>query len=304
MPVREWDGASYDRISGPMEALGRAVLDRLQLAGDEIVLDAGCGSGRVTEALIERLPRGHVVAFDASPSMVRVARERLGDRALVCEGDLLDLDPAALDVPWRNIPSLHTAGVDGSGLAGSGVDAAGVEGSALAAAGVEVRALAAAGLDSERGFDAIFSTATFHWIGDHDRLFARLRAVLRPGGQLVAQCGGEGNIDVLRATAHTILEREPYAEHFRGWAPPWNYAAPDVTRERLLRTGFAKATCWLTPAPQQPEHPREFLSTIVLGPHVQRLPPDLRQPFMDSVLAELPTPVVVDYVRLNIDATA
>jgi hypothetical protein len=77
-----------------------------------------------------------------------------------------------------------------------------------------------------------------------------------------------------------------------------------VTRERLLGAGFTRAECWLTPAPQQPEHPREFLETIVLQPHVQALPPDLRGRFMDEVLEELGAPVVVDYVRLNIDATA
>jgi hypothetical protein len=120
----------------------------------------------------------------------------------------------------------------------------------------------------------------------------------------VAQCGGEGNIDVLRGVAHAILEREPYAEHFRGRQPPWNYAGPEVTRERLLGAGFSSAECWLTDAPQQPEHPREFLSSIVLGPHYQRLPEDLRDRFMDTVLAELGEPVVVDYVRLNIDAVA
>ncbi len=323
MPVREWDGASYDRISGPMEALGRAVLDRLKLAGDETVLDAGCGSGRVTEALIERLPRGRVVAFDASPSMVAAARERLGDRAVVCEGDLLDLDLNALHVPALGEPGLGSglggpglerSGLGGPrldslrsdrpGLGGPGLDSLRSDRSGLGGPGLERSGLGGPGLDSDRGFDAIFSTATFHWIADHDRLFARLRAALRPGGQLVAQCGGEGNIDVLRSTAHEIVEREPYAEHFRGWSPPWSYADPDVTRERLLRAGFTEAACWLTPAPQQPEHPREFLSTIVLGPHVQRLPPDLREPFMDTVLAELPAPVVVDYVRLNIDATA
>jgi cyclopropane fatty-acyl-phospholipid synthase-like methyltransferase len=43
--VRTWDGKTYDRISGPMQALGEAVLDRLELRGDETVLDAGCGSG-------------------------------------------------------------------------------------------------------------------------------------------------------------------------------------------------------------------------------------------------------------------
>ena len=109
---------------------------------------------------------------------------------------------------------------------------------------------------------------------------------------------------MLRGVAHEILEREPYAEHFRGWQPPWNYAGPDVTRERLLGAGFRTAECWLQPAPQQPEHPREFLSSIVLGPHYQQLPEDLREPFMDTVLAELGEPVVVDYIRLNIDAVA
>ena len=79
-------------------------------------------------------------------------------------------------------------------------------------------------------------------------------------------------------------------------------AAP--TRERLLAAGFTTAECWLTPAPREPEHPRDFLSTIVLGPHVQQLPLQLREQFMDDVLAELGEPVVVDYVRLNIDAVA
>jgi trans-aconitate methyltransferase len=64
MPAREWNGPSYDRISGPMEALGRAVLERLRLNGDETVLDAGCGSGRVTEVLIERLPRGRAIGVE------------------------------------------------------------------------------------------------------------------------------------------------------------------------------------------------------------------------------------------------
>jgi trans-aconitate 2-methyltransferase len=246
--VRAWDGQSYDRISGPMEALGREVLARLRLQGDETVLDAGCGSGRITQALIERLPRGRVIAVDASQSMVDAARERLPD-ADVRVADLLEL---RLDEP----------------------------------------------------VDAILSTATFHWIGDHELLFARLHAALRPGGQLVAQCGGEGNIDELRGVANEVRAAEPYAQHFGEWRPPWNYAAPQQTTARLLGAGFAEADSWLQPAPKQPEHPREFLSTIVLGPHVQQLPPQLRDRYIDDVLAALGEPVVVDYVRLNIDASA
>jgi trans-aconitate 2-methyltransferase len=267
MSVREWDGACYDRISGPMEALGRAVLDRMELRGDETVLDAGCGSGRVTEALLARLPRGRVIAVDVSPSMVRVARERFGQSREIVE-------PAAGDVA----------------AAGGGR--------------VEVREGDLLELELDQPVDAVLSTATFHWIAGHDLLFARLHAALRPGGQLVAQCGGKGNIDILRGVANGVLARDPYAEHFVGWRAPWNYAGPERTRERLLDAGFASAECWLTPAPRQPEHPREFLATIVLGPHVQRLPEGLRDPFLDAVLAALGEPVTVDYVRLNIDAVA
>jgi trans-aconitate 2-methyltransferase len=101
-----------------------------------------------------------------------------------------------------------------------------------------------------------------------------------------------------------VLAHEPYAEHFADWQAPWNYAGAAITRERLLAAGFDAAECWLQPAPRQPEDPRAFLSTIVLGPHVQQLPEELREPFMDDVLALLGEPVTVDYVRLNIDAVA
>lgn len=247
--VREWDGKTYDRISGPMQALGQAVLDRLELRGEETVLDAGCGSGRLTEQLIERLPRGRVIAVDVSASMVTAARKRLGQKADVRQADLLTLE-------------------------------------------------------LQRPVDAVFSTATFHWIADHDALFKRVHGVLKPRGRLCAQCGGEGNITKLRARAATVMEREPYAARFVTFAPPWHYADASETAARLRAAGFTQAECWLQPAPTEPGEPREFLSTIVLGPHVQHLPGELREPFMDEVMAELGEPVVVDYVRLNIDATA
>jgi trans-aconitate 2-methyltransferase len=100
---RDWDAATYDQVADPMTRWGAGVLDRLPLAGDETVLDAGCGSGRVTEQLVERLPRGHVIALDGSPSMVAAARERLarfGDRVSFVVADLgspLPLPPASVD---------------------------------------------------------------------------------------------------------------------------------------------------------------------------------------------------------------
>lgn len=92
----DWEASTYDRVSHIQAEWARAVLDRLPLRGDETVLDAGCGSGRVTAMLLERLPHGHVVAVDAAPSMVEHARAALGDRATVILSDLTKLE---LDKP-------------------------------------------------------------------------------------------------------------------------------------------------------------------------------------------------------------
>jgi trans-aconitate 2-methyltransferase len=92
--ARTWNADTYDRVSAPQVAWSEAILDRLQLRGDEVVLDAGCGSGRVTELLVARVPDGRVIGVDADGDMVRAARERFsGDsRVSVVHQSLLDLD--------------------------------------------------------------------------------------------------------------------------------------------------------------------------------------------------------------------
>jgi trans-aconitate 2-methyltransferase len=249
--AREWDGATYDRVSGPMEAMGLAVLARLQLRGDETVVDAGCGSGRITSALLDRLPNGQVIAVDGAPSMIEAARERLGERA-----------------------------------------------------NLELRVADLCELELDRPADAILSTATFHWIKDHAGLFARLRAALRDGGRLAAQCGGQGNIRVVREAGEAVGAEEPFAPYFADWDGPWRYAAPDETEELLSAAGFASAKCWLEPRPVEPEDVRTYYRNIIMGAHLGRLPEELHDPFLDAVFARLEEPAVVPYVRLNIDAVA
>ena len=243
---RDWDAATYDRISAPQVEWAERVLARLPLRGDETVLDAGCGSGRVTRMLLDRLPRGHVVAVDSTASMVEHAKEALDpERATVFQADLIELE---LDEP----------------------------------------------------VDAVFSNAVFHWIRDHDLLFERLHAALRPGGQLVAQCGGQGNVERLHRVANQLATEEPYSEHLSDWERPWHFAGTEETAERLERAGFADIRASLEPYPITPEEPAAFLRTVCLGPHLGRLPDELHDRYVDAV-CERAGPEL-DYVRLNIDA--
>jgi trans-aconitate 2-methyltransferase len=95
----DWDAATYDRVADPQEAWGREVLSRLDLDGNETVLDAGCGSGRVTRLLAERVPDGRVIGVDAAPSMIELARERLADLGGRVELHVMDLLELELKEP-------------------------------------------------------------------------------------------------------------------------------------------------------------------------------------------------------------
>ena len=247
MSTRTWDAETYDRVSNAQVQWAGRVLARLPLRGDETVLDAGCGSGRVTAMLLERLPNGRVIGVDSSEEMVEHARAALGDRATLLVGDLVELD---LDAP----------------------------------------------------VDAVFSNAVFHWIRDHDRLFERLFAALKPGGRLVAQCGGEGNIASFLSVVDEVAATEPFAAHFEGFERAWGFARAEETEERLRRAGFDGVRAWLEPSRIVPEDPADFLRSVTLGVHLPRLPSELRDAFVDEVLSRAGEPLELDYVRLNLEA--
>ena len=204
----------------------------------------------MTRLLLDRLPRGRVIAVDASQDMV--ARARVG------------ASRAPADVRRADLATLRLR-------------------------------------DGEQ-VDAVFSNATFHWIADHEALFASLARALRPGGRISAQCGGEGNVAAVHAAALQAAADAGLGRPLRGLAAAVELRRPRADRARLRAAGFEDVRCWLAPWPVEPDEPRAYLETVCLGPHLERLHADEHERFLDAVMARLGERVVLDYVRLNIVA--
>jgi trans-aconitate methyltransferase len=274
----EWNATLYHQISAPQVSWGKKVLSRVKLRGDEHVLDAGCGTGRLTRDLLEALPNGQVTGLDLSSNMLRVAEEHLkpefGERVHFKQADLQNLDVQKLDV--QNLDAQNPDR--------------------------QAQRLASA-------FDLIFSTASFHWVKDHDRLFAGLYRVLRPGGVIHAQCGGAGNLNRFFPLVDEAMAHEPYRGHFANFSFPWEFATAERTAERLRRAGFVDIETSLeeapTPFPDAASF-EEFVASVVLRRHVDHLADvALRQRFMADVTAAAgrqAPPWLLDYVRLNLRA--
>jgi trans-aconitate 2-methyltransferase len=242
---RDWDADRYDAQPLPHLRWGRRTIDRLAPAADATVLDAGCGTGRDAELLLQRLSTGRVIAVDGSPSMLARLRERLAD----------DLDRVDVVLADLGAPLPITGSVD-----------------------------------------AVLSVAAFHWVLDHDALFANLAAVLRSGGRMAIDCGGQGNIAQVSAAVDDVLGPRP---------SPWNFAGIEVTRTRLAAAGFTDLDVRLTADPARFDDRAQlvdYLHTVVLGGQLEDLPGSEHDEFVNAVADRLDEPVV-DYVRLEIAAT-
>lgn len=253
--MSEWDAETYHRLAEPQLAWARRLLSRLVLAGDERVADLGCGTGRSTAELAERVPRGLVVAVDRSAAMIaRAAREL---------------------APHRHV---HLVRADAAALPFAGV------------------------------FDVVFSSATFHWIRDHDALFRSIFLALRPGGRLIAQCGGGPNLERLLDRAARLAASPAFRAAFTDWVDPWYFATSEDTARRLRAAGFVDVETGLEPAPTSfadPETYRAFLETVCVREYLARLEPAARERFARELTAAAAAdtpPYTLDYWRLNLSA--
>jgi trans-aconitate methyltransferase len=256
--MREWNAETYHRVSNPQFDWGQRVLARLPLAGSERVLDIGCGTGRLTDTLLDRLPRGGVIALDLSANMLGVAREYLAPR--------------------------H-------------------------AGRVQFVLADATALPFHAAVDAVFSTATMHWVLDHPKLFASVHEALRPGGRFVAQCGGSGNIREIHDRADALRHAAQFARWFEGWRDPWEFATAERTAQRLTAAGFVDVSTSLEAAPVVFADANEFavfITNVVARPYLARIPDEeTRQRFIANLTeqaAKDSPPFSLAYTRLNIEA--
>ena len=255
--AKEWNAATYHRVSQPQTEWGRKVLSRLSVRGDEQVIDAGCGSGRLTGELTRMVPHGRVVAIDRSWNMLVTARANLrpefGKRV------------SYVRVELPRLPFSACA-------------------------------------------DLVFSTATFHWIRDHETLFAEILRALKPGGRLFAQCGGGPNLAEAHALAEEVMHRDPFAPHFRNWAGIWEFSSAERAAARMRQAGFVDVITSLEPAPTtlaDEASYREFVTTVIYNAHLALLPDStLRAQFIDAITeraAYQDPPFTLDYWRLNLE---
>ena len=286
-----WDARTYDQVSRLVQyRWGQQVLEWRKWRGDEIVMDAGCGSGLLTRRLAKRVPRGKVYAVDIDSNMIKRAKNNLQffDNVEIIQSSFTDI----------RIP---------------------------------------------RKLDVVFSNSALHWIQDHKKVFQKFWEMLNPinvssenndisissndnnnsesNGQLLIQCGGDGNLQRIISMLERITHLDQFKEYFTDWKQPWYFAKPDDTYKLLQETGYVNARVFSSSdqviLPNRRVYSK-FVKTVVLKSYLEHLSRDndhpdidkLKKLFLDVFLGEVEkcgnnnssASWFLDFVRLNIIA--
>src|SRR5580704_7222373 len=81
--IRRWDLQQEERLPDREERF-TALIDAVEAGTgrpDPLVIDLGCGPGSLSVRLLDRIPAASIVAVDADPVMLALARAAYGDRA-------------------------------------------------------------------------------------------------------------------------------------------------------------------------------------------------------------------------------
>ena len=265
-----WDAETYHKVSDIQESWAIELLEKRKISENEIVMDAGCGTGRVTKIIANKVKRGKVYAVDLDENMIINAKKNLKDLSNIVfvKSDLSDVK-----LPEK--------------------------------------------------IDLVFSNAVIHWILDHKKLFTNFWDVLKPGGKLLIQCGGKGNLDTIPNALEKVRMTKRFDHYFKNWKIPWNFASSADTIKILNEIGFKDIQANLEEKKAKFGNFQEyilFMKTVVMKPYLSYLPTtennnQIKNLFIDEFLTELHNKnknkntngkqnldLELNYVRLNITA--
>jgi trans-aconitate methyltransferase len=281
-----WDARTYDQVSYLIQyRWGQQVLEWRKWHGNEIVMDAGCGSGLLTKQLAKKVPRGKVYAVDIDSNMIKQARKNLQffDNVEILQSSFTDIKlPRKLDVIFSN-SALHWI------------------------------------QDYRKAFQNFWEMlkSMNSSSNNRDTSTSSSNTTSTGGGQLLIQCGGYGNLQQIIMMLERITQLDQFKAYFVDWKQPWHFAKPDYTNKLLEEIGYvnrrvsSNSDCVILP---NRRIYTKFVKTVVMKSYLERLPPDndddkLKTLFLELFLDEVEkcnnkskTRWVLDFVRLNIVA--
>lgn len=269
----KWNAADYAANSVVQQSWARELIARLNLRGDEQILDIGCGDGKVTAEIAQAVPRGAATGIDASPQMIAFAQKTF---------------------PAKKFPNLEFHVRDAREIKG-----------------ITRIADADAGASGAR-FDLAFSNAALHWVDDHQAILRGVASVLKPGGRFIVSCGGKGNAHDVFVALRPEMRLKRWREFFRRMPKPYFFYSPADYEKWLPKAGFKIQSIHLAPKDATYPGADGFAAWLRTTwiPYVQRVPENVREEFIAAVVqryvAKHPPDaegkVHVRMVRLEIDA--
>lgn len=280
-----WNAADYAAHSAVQQSWARELMARLKLRGDELILDVGCGDGKVTAEIAISVPRGFVMGIDASAEMIGFARKTFpSSRISNLKFQICDARSIKPEIITSNV-ELRTSNTE-----------------IFRPRAIPVRSM----------FDVVFSNASLHWVDDHQAILRGMATMLRPGGRLIVSCGGRGNAQDVFLALRPEMRLKRWRGFFRRMPKPYFFYAPEDYEKWLPKSGFKIRGLQLVPKDATYAGAEGFaawLRTTWL-PYVQLVSEDVREEFIAAVTqryaAKHPPDaegkVHVRMVRLEIDA--
>jgi trans-aconitate 2-methyltransferase len=279
-----WDARTYDQVSYLIQyKWGQQMLGWRKWHGNEIVMDAGCGSGLLTKQLAKKVPSGKVYAVDIDSNMIKQARNNLQlfDNVEIIQSSFTDIRlPQKLDVIFSN-SALHWI------------------------------------QDHRKAFQTFWEMLRpmNNNIRDINNKDTAANGNIG-SGQLLIQCGGDGNLQQIITLLERMTHLDQFIAYFTDWRQSWYFARSEETDRLLKEIGYENRRVYSNRdyiiLPNRRVYSR-FVKTVVAKPYLECLPPDngdkLKAVFLKLFLDEVKklsnkskTRWLLDFVRLNIVA--